>query len=326
MKISHLIFSLYVACALLLAGCAPANITLFPRYSDPLEEQVLQGTHQDKILVIPIQGFISSTPREGMLTTKPSLVQEVVAHLDMARRDPLIRAVILTVDTPGGTTVDSDILYHEIERFRLETGTPVVVSLMGMATSGGYYISLASDLITAHPATITGSVGTIFIRPKVHGLMEKLGLEAQVTRSGSLKDMGSPFRPELPAEQELIQQMVDDVNGFFLELVQQRRRLSAEHMADVASARIYTASQALEVGLIDEVLHFPRVLTRAAEISGASPDARVVVYRRSAYANDNVYNTMTNSAPGPALVDFGFVGHMASLKSGFYYLWAPQYE
>ena len=107
---------------------------------------------------------------------RPSQVQEVVSRLRRAEKDEEVKAVLLEINSPGGSITASDILYHEIMDFKERTGARVVAALMDVAASGGYYIALPADRIIAHPTTITGSVGVILVQPKVTGLMDKLGL------------------------------------------------------------------------------------------------------------------------------------------------------
>ncbi|MGD8211064.1 MAG: S49 family peptidase, partial [Desulfobacterales bacterium] len=142
---------------LLSIGCTAPKIRLFPSQADPLQEFTLEGEAQHKILVIPVRGIISNATREGFIRTRPSMVQEVVSQLRLAEKDKNIKAVIFKIDSPGGSVTASDILYNEITSFKKRTGAKVVVAMMGLTASGGYYISLPADYILAHPTTITGS-------------------------------------------------------------------------------------------------------------------------------------------------------------------------
>ncbi|NNK84549.1 MAG: S49 family peptidase, partial [Desulfobacterales bacterium] len=139
----------------LFSGCAMPNISLFTDDTTSLKEFTLQGTGKGRILVIPIKGKISDSTTKGLIFTKPSLIQEVVSQLKLAEKDKRIKAVILKIDSPGGTVTASDILYHEIVAFKKRTGIKLVVAMMDVAASGGYYISMPADFIFAHPTTIT---------------------------------------------------------------------------------------------------------------------------------------------------------------------------
>jgi protease-4 len=306
-------------------GCTGPRITLFPDASDPLREVTLEGRANEKIQMIPITGFISDAPKSQLMRTTPSMVQEVVSHLRLAEKDDKVKVVLLKIDTPGGTATASDILYHEILAFKERTGKKVVVCMMNLATSGGYYVSLPADRIIAHPTTVTGSVGVILMRPQVSGLMEKIGVGVQVNKSGENKDMGSPFRPITPAEENMLQDLADTLGKRFVDLVARHRGLEGERLATVADARVFLADAAVEAGLVDKIGYLSDAIADAKQIAGLAADARVVTYRRTEYPDDNLYNTLTSggrTGPRP-LVDMGPIADLLALDAGFYYLW-PQ--
>lgn len=306
-------------------GCASPKITLFADVTDPLQEMTLSGTGKGKVLVIPISGVIKDEPNSRFMRTMPSVVQEVVSHLQKAEKDERVKAVLLKIDSPGGTITASDILYHELLAFKQRTGKKVVVCMMNVVASGGYYISLPADVIMAHPTTITGSVGVILMRPQVSGLMEKIGVAIQVNKSGENKDMGSPFRSITPEEEKLLQEMIDGLARRFTGLVKKHRNLSDKQMALVADGRIFPADKALAVGFVDKVGYLTDAIEEAKTIARLDADAKVVIYRRTEYADDNLYNTLSQGqgADPMALVNMGMFGDWLTLAPGFYYLW-PQ--
>jgi protease-4 len=319
----HAIISLFIF--LMLTACAAPQVKLFPDATDPLQEFVIQGTEDGKLLVVTVQGIISTNPEEKFMRTMPSMVQEVVAQLKLAEKDPEIKCVLLKIDTPGGTTTASDILYHEIMAFKRKTGKKIVVAMMDIAASGGYYISLPADQILAHPTTVTGSVGVIFMRPNVTGLMRKIGLEMAVNKSGENKDMGSPFRPSDEKEQTIFQEVTDGLGKRFLNLVAQNRKLNEAQLSEVSTARIFLAPEALKLGLIDKIGYLDDALEEAKKLAGLPDDAKVIAYRRSEFPNDNLYNPLSqpSAPPSPALVHLGIAEALNHLKPGFYYLWSP---
>jgi protease-4 len=325
LKKINLLFSIGFAVIMLL-GCAGPRITLFSDAADPLQEVTLDGTGVEKILVIPITGVITDTPKSQIMRSKPSVVQEVVSHLRLAEADERVKAVIFKIDTPGGTTTASDILYHEIVSFKARTGKKVIACMMNLATSGGYYVSLPADTIMAHPTTVTGSVGVILMRPEVSGLMEKIGMGLQVNKSGANKDMGSPFRPTTAAEESMLQELADTLGRRFVDLVKKHRGLDGEQLASIADARVFLADAAVAVGLVDKIGYLQDAIDEAKVIAGLDAAAKVVVYRRTAYSNDNLYNTFTSgsqAAPAPLVLDMGPIGDLLAFDAGFYYLW-PQ--
>jgi protease IV len=306
-----------------ITGCTAPKIRLFPSQADPLKEFTLEGESAPKILVVPIRGIISDSPREGFVRTRPSLVQEVVSQLRRAEKDEKIKAVILKIDSPGGSVTASDILFSEIEGFKKRTGAKVVVALMGVGASGAYYISLPADHILAHPTTITGSIGVIFARPKVTGLMEKIGVAVEVNKSGADKDMGSPFRQTSAAEEKIFQELTDRLGKRFVDLVARHRKLGPEAAAQISTARVYLANEALELGLVDEIGYLENAVDQAKKLAGLADDARVVVYRRTEYPDDNIYNTSTRyDGDGKlSLITLELPGSLNHIQTGFYYLW-----
>jgi protease-4 len=308
-----------------LAGCASPRIKLFPSQADPLQEYTLEGKAPEKILLLPIRGVISDNPRQELLRTQPSTVQEAVSHLRKAEKDPLVKAVVLQLDSPGGSVTASDVLYNEIRLFKERTGRKVVAVMMDVAASGGYYVALAADLILAHPTTVTGSVGVVFLRPKVAGLMEKVGVGVEVSKSGKDKDIGSPFRATTPEEERIFQAMTDRLAKRFLDLVRANRRLEPAQLAAVSTARVYLAEEAVNLNLVDRIGYMPDAVAEAKTLVGLKDDARVMVYRRVEYPDDNIYNPVTSYEGGrPAvLFDTGLSALFPALAPGFYYLWHP---
>ncbi|MFO7839354.1 MAG: signal peptide peptidase SppA [Desulfosalsimonadaceae bacterium] len=323
MKKNFVMWILVAMLAATAAGCVSPQVKLFSDATDPLRQYTLSGKGEGKVLLIPVQGIITDRTRDEVFRTRPSPVQEIVSQFEKARRDPSVRAVLLKVNSPGGSVTASDIIYNEIQAFKEHTGVSVVVSMMDVAASGAYYISLPADHIMAHPTTVTGSVGVIFMRPDIHGLMEKLGVEVAVSSSGKNKDMGSPFRKSTKREEELFADLVDSLGNRFLEKVKKHRLLSRQELDSVATARIFLAGQALEKGMIDEIGYLPDAIDKAKKLAGIPDNSRVVVYRRSEFPDDNVYNSIQMRTGGRQLLDLGLPEDLTRNLTGFYYLWTP---
>lgn len=307
--------------SLITTGCVSMNVKI-PNYTDPLKEFTLEGEGPNKVLVIPIQGPISDQEEKGMMRKKPSIVKEVVSQIRKAEMDPDIKAIVLKVNSPGGTVTASDIIYNELLKMKTKTGITLVASMMDIATSGGYYISLPADHIVAHKTTITGSVGVVFMRPKLIGLMDKVGFGMETTISGKDKDMGSPFRPTTVQEAESFQVIIDELASLFESKVVKHRHPKAEDLEMIMTAKIFTASQALELGLIDQIGFMDDAIDKAKEMAGIDSRSRVVMYRRVEFADDNIYNNISShSMSNTPLVDLGPLSKMSSISTGFYYTW-----
>lgn len=289
-----------------------------------LQEIVLvKSPAKEKVLVVDIEGMISSLEPSSVFGREGDVLSRVYARLQRAVEDRLVRGVILRLDTPGGDVTSSDILYKEIVKFKKKTGLPVIALMMGVAASGGYYVASACDAIVAHPSTITGSIGVISVFPDLESLLSKIGVKIQVIKSGALKDAGSPFRNLSDEEQRLFQGIIDEHYERFLEVVHARRKdaLSLEEIRRLADGRIYTASQALERKLIDEVGYFDEALARLLSLAKL-PSARVVAYTFYPKRQSNLY---ASKLENPQLFDRNSIADaLPALPSGFYYLWLPR--
>lgn len=292
---------------------------------DKIEEVTLvKSRAREKILLIDLDGMIASTASPGLLGRKEgSLVSRIYYRLQKATEDPLIRAIILRVDTPGGEVTASDIIHNEILRFRGQTQIPVVALMMGLATSGGYYVASACDTIIAHPSTITGSIGVISVFPNIEDLFGKIGVEMNVITSGEMKDSGSPFREMRSEEKEVFQHIVDSFYNKFLQVVYEGRQeqIPMEKLEEIADGRVYTAPQALEFKLIDEIGYIDTAIEEALALADL-PEARIVGFTYYPKNKTNLYATQLQEFPTLGNEDLQEM--LQTLKSGFYYLWLPQ--
>jgi protease IV len=310
--------------ALVLSGCSVISLDLSPRIR-PLEEETVEGRGDAKILLMDVSGFLSDETPSGALTigTPPPrvpLLVRVREELTKARRDPKVRAVVLRINSPGGTVTASDIIFREVQEFKRATGLPVVASMLDVAASGGYYIALAADTIVAHPTTVTGSIGVIMISLNAEGLMQKVGLATATIKSGERKDMGSPFRQLAPEERAIFQSVIDELYRQFVVKVVERRNIQAATAATLADGRIYTAEQALGHKLVDRIGYIPDALAAARQAAGVDA-ARVIVYKRPREYRTTYYARAETEAG-----TFATLSQLAGLAGAgpkFLYLWLP---
>jgi protease IV len=314
---------LALAClpAVLTLGCISVNLPTGE--IEPLVETVLEGKGDAKVLIVEIDGVITETSEvaDFLGTVSEGTVGRLHEELEKARSDDRIKALVLKINSPGGTVTGSDLLYDEIRRFREERKVPVVAQLMGIAASGGYYVALAADEIYAQRTTVTGSIGVIFSGFNVAGLMEKLGVENQTITSGAFKDSGSMMRRMRPEERAQLQSVIDDLYGRFLEVVKSgRTKLAPEQIRALADGRIYSASQALSAGLVDQIGSFDASIRRARELAGLT-EAKIVTYHRPREYANNFY---TRAASGrEPLVEVVPHDLLPTRGPAFLYLWAP---
>jgi protease IV len=310
--------------ALLVAGCSVISLDLTPRIR-PLEEETVEGRGDAKILLMDVSGFLSDETPSGTLSigTPPARVPMLVRlreELKKAAEDAKVRAIVVRINSPGGTVTASDIIFRELESFKRTRGVPIVASMMDVAASGGYYVALAADTIVAHPTTVTGSIGVIMLSLNAEGLMQKVGLAAAAIKSGERKDMGSPFRQLTPEERAIFQSVIDNLHRQFVAKLVDRRKIPAVTAASLADGRIYTAEQALGHKLIDAIGYVPDALQTARRAAGLD-EARVIVYKRPREYRATYYARAETEAG-----TFEMLSQLAGLSGGgpkFLFLWAP---
>ncbi len=272
-------------CAIAGTGCAPSGafkITAIPE-DQTLEERIVyreSGWVSDRIAIIDINGVIMNATETSLLSEGEHFVSLVVEKLNAAANDRRVKAVILRINSPGGSVTASDILYSEIRNFRKKTGKPVIAYFQDVAASGAYYLACATDKIVAEETTITGSIGVIMLMVDLSGTMSKLGIEAEAIKSGPMKDAGSPFREMRPEERAVFQSLVNDFYERFVHVVEQSRcELSHDQVLTLADGRVYSAPQALEARLIDRIATLPETIGLAKEMANIDK-AHVVLYHR----------------------------------------------
>lgn len=308
------------------AGCVFVHAPLdpFTHKPKPLAEHVVSGEGDAKILLLEISRVITTQSEESPLGLRyqPSVVARLEEELALAAEDEAVRALVVRINSPGGTVTASDIAYRLIADFKAEQKVPVVAQLMDVAASGGYYVALAADRIVAYPTTVTGSVGVVFHGVSLEGLFEKIGVRNQTVKSGDKKDMGSPLRTMTAEERTLLEGMLAEMKDRFLTLVRERRPpLTGEGESLIADGRILSAGQAKEIGLIDQVGTLEESIEVAKELAGAT-EARVVVYRRPDEYADGLYAARAATPPAVSLFNLD-VGPLLQAPQ-FLYLWAPQ--
>lgn len=308
--------------AVLLSGCISINLIPSP---GPLREEQIGGSGADKVLVMDLSGLISSHEESGVMAERPSMVSRVKEELNRAAKDPRVKALVLRINSPGGTVTASDVLHHEILKFKEKRKMPVVASIMDVGASGGYYVAVAADKITVHPSTVTGSLGVIMLTVNAHGLLEKIGVETTAVASGPKKDMGSPFRRMTDDERLIFQGVIDFLYERFLSVIRDgRRNLNPEQIRKLADGRIYSGEQAKALGLVDEVGYLDDAIELARREAGLD-EARVVVYRRPGEYRNNIYSAFGGGfswgLPGGS--DLSLMSLIRGSTPQFMYLWMP---
>ena len=306
-----------------LAGCSLVTLDFQPKIR-PLEEETVEGKGSSKILLLDLSGTLAEDLPSfslGAPAPRVPLLARVREELAKAEKDDRVRALIVRINSPGGTITASDILYHEILAFKQRRKIPVIAAIMDVGASGGYYAALAADTIVANPTTITGSIGVVMVTVNAQGLMEKIGVAPLAIKSGPMKDAGSPFRALTGPELAVFQNIIDEMYGRFVGLIVQSRKLPEDRVRALADGRVYTAEQALRLGLVDRIGYLEDVVKLARDAAKID-EARVVMYHRPKEYRSNLYSsTLAAATADSTLAQFAAV--LGGNGPRFLYLWWP---
>ena len=226
----------------------------------------------DAVAVVRVEGVITHSDSSEFSSDATS--GRVIADLEAAANDDSVKAIILRVDSPGGTVTGSAQIYETIKGI----DKPVVVSMAGVAASGGYYISAPADYIIARPDTTTGSLGVVLTLYDAQELSEKVGIKVNSITSGPNKTIGSPWEDMTAEQQEILEAFIDESYDEFVRIIADGRNLDEETVLELADGRIYSGRQALEVGLVDELGNFDDAVAKAAALGGIAGEPRIVEY------------------------------------------------
>ncbi|MGC3969461.1 MAG: signal peptide peptidase SppA [Pirellulales bacterium] len=258
---------------------APSTLSGDP--DNKLEERYYalnqQGTQ--KIAVIEIEGTIM----DG---------KDVKQQIDKVRKDDAVKALVVRIDSPGGTVTGSDFIYHHLRKLVDERKLPMVVSMGSLAASGGYYSAMAcgkqENVIYAEPTTWSGSIGVMIPNYNVSDLMKRLEIKDLTIAKGDLKGMGSPTKPMEPAEEEVLKTLVEESYNRFKGIVRSGRpKMTPKQIDDAATGQIFTTAQALKLGLVDKEGFIEDAIERAIELASMNRDStKVIRYHKPAGISD----------------------------------------
>lgn len=232
------------------------------------------------IALIRLEGVIAASTTGGGLIPRATISpEEIIDQLRQANRDSEIKAVLLRVDSPGGTAAASQEIYAEIRRSK----KPVIVSIGDIGASGAYYVASAADQIMASPASAVGSIGVIIEIPNYQELLKKLGIDYVVITQGKFKDIGNPNRPLTEEEKEILTSQARVVYEQFIMDVARGRRLSREEIRNLATGLTFPGSEAVRLGLIDQLGNFQDAVDLAAKFGKIKGEPRIIEYKAPSF-------------------------------------------
>jgi protease-4 len=231
------------------------------------------GSGKDAVAVVPVFGAIYQTDASRVWERGS---QQIAKRIKAAAARKEVKAIVLDINSPGGSVGAVQEIYSAILRAKAETKKPFVARFGDVSASGGYYVAAACDQIVAEPGTVTGSIGVIFSASSFSGLMNKIGMRNETIKSGKFKDIGSPARDMTPEERKLLQSIIDDSYAQFVAAVAAGRKMPVEAVKVLADGRIYTGRQAFDVKLVDKLGDLQDALDIAGEMAKIGKNPRVV--------------------------------------------------
>ncbi len=266
-----------IVIVLILLGLALASIVglalLVSSITDTEPSGLARG---EKVGVVMVQGVIMSGGRGSPLFGGPAGSRAIMADVRAAKDEKDIKAVVLYVNSPGGSAAASQAIYKEVAA--LAEKKPVIAAMDDVAASGGYYVACGADKIMANGSTMTGSIGVIMSGIAYYGLMDKIGVDDHTITSGKYKDIGSPWRPMQPDERQLLQGLVQDVYDQFVDAVAEGRDMPREKVLELADGKIFTGRQALKLGLVDELGSYYDAVELAGKEGGIKGEPKVKIF------------------------------------------------
>jgi protease-4 len=247
-------------------------------------EETVSGTGEAKVVLVELDGPIARVQGGGLFGGGVDLVERMRKELEAAADDASVKAVLLSIDSPGGTVTASDQIWRHVRRYKEKTGNPVVVHMGALCASGGYYIAVAADELVCEPTTITGSIGVLLSGLNFHDLLQKYGVRDVTITSGPNKALLNSTAPVNDDHVAILKSMVDETYARFTQLVFEGRKhtgLTLERVRELADGRIYTAEQAKAEKLVDHIGYRQDALDRATALAKLTPGGvKLVRYTR----------------------------------------------
>ena len=264
----------------------------------------LRIRRRSSVAIVEIHGIIGNHVK----------IPEFSRLIDSVAGNQRLKALLLDIDSPGGSATGSEVLYRAIQRVAEEK--PVYAYVRGMGASGGYYLACAASKVYALPTALVGSIGVIYLRPVLEQLLSKVGVDFSVYKSGEFKDMTGFWRSPTDRESEKFQELINEIFDNFVAVVAEGRSLDETKVREIATGEIMTAQKGIGQGLVDEIGDFKDALEAAAEAGGCKPTPRWIRPSRSLSQRIFARSGFGQRSGGQALIEG--LGRM--MAGGIYYL------
>ncbi len=326
-----------LALGLALTGCGPMTFVVGVSPGDQtIKATVVEESGQwfsPRVAIIDVTGTIINAHRRQLITQGDNPVELLHEKLELAHHDPAVKAIILRLNTPGGSVGASHTMYSMLQRFKKRSSKPIIALMMDVTASGGYYLACAADTIIAYPTTITGSIGVIVQTISLKPALNRLGIHTEALTTGPNKDAGSPLSTLTDEHRAVLRTLIDDFYQRFLDVVRQARPgIAPDRFAQATDGRVVTGGDALEIGLVDHLGDIYTAFDLAKQHAGIE-HADLILYHRpmqhvaSPYASAPPAHTpftATATQTQINLAQFNFTESLARPPVQFYYLWQPQ--
>ncbi|MBI5555319.1 MAG: signal peptide peptidase SppA [Elusimicrobia bacterium] len=254
-------------------------ILVFKQYPGPAGKESgkieLPSIGKDGLAIVYLYGEIFVERQYSVLPGFISGSDAIVDRLRKINKNKYVKAVVLRINSPGGSTGASQEIYEEVKKLR-QNGKKIVVSMGDVGASGAYYIACAADRIIANPSTITGSIGVIFNFGNMQELFKKIGVKMEVVKSGKAKDIGAYWRSPDESEKKLLQGLIDNSYEQFIKVIVDGRKMPYDQVKQLADGSIFTGEQALNKGLIDQLGNLPDAIQVAADLAGLKGEPYII--------------------------------------------------
>lgn len=230
---------------------------------------------KEGIAIVHVYGDIFVEAQNPVFPGFSGGADQIVERLRRLGKNDKVKAVVLRLNSPGGSTGASQEIYAEVKKLKA-AGKKIVVSMGDIAASGAYYIACPADRIIANPGTVTGSIGVIFHFGNLQELFKKIGVKIEVIKSGKNKDIGAYWRSLSDEERTLLQDLINNSYDQFVKAVSEGRNMPEEKVRELADGRIFTGEQALNKGLVDKLGNFPDAIKEAAQLAGIEGEPYII--------------------------------------------------